>query len=185
MNTFRINVTDIKKNIPSLQAGDKVLLSGEIYTARDAAHLKLISALNASEKLPFPLDGAIIYYTGPTKTPEGMACGSAGPTTACRMDKFTPVLLENGLVCTIGKGNRSREVRESIVKNGTIYLSAIGGAGALYAKHITKQEEIAFPELGCESVKRLTVSDFPVIVAIDSLGRNIFELGKYEYGISH
>jgi fumarate hydratase subunit beta len=170
----KISVSELKKVIPTLKAGDNILLSGRVYTARDAAHAKLLELINKGEKLPFDINGAVIYYAGPTEAPEGRPIGSCGPTTSSRMDSFSPTLLDMGLCCMIGKGNRSDEVVKSIVKNSAVYLCAIGGAGALAAKCITECEVIAFPELGCESIKRLEFKDFPLIVGIDCKGNSAF-----------
>lgn len=170
----KINTKDLKNAIPTLKAGESILLSGVVYTARDAAHGKLLELINKGEKLPFDLNGAAIYYAGPTEAPEGRPIGSCGPTTSSRMDSFSPTLLDMGLCCMIGKGNRNDDVVKSIVKNSAIYLCAIGGAGALAAKCITKCEVIAFPELGCESIKRLEFKDFPLIVGIDCKGNSAF-----------
>ncbi len=174
MKTFRINTNELKEVIPKLSAGDSVLLSGRVYTARDAAHAKLLELIRKGESLPFDIKNAAIYYAGPTEAPEGRPIGSCGPTTASRMDSFSPVLLNMGLCCMIGKGNRSLEVVEATKKNGAVYFCAIGGAGALAAKSITECEVIAFPELGCESIKRLEFKDFPLIVGIDSRGSSVF-----------
>lgn len=159
--------------LKNIRAGDRVLLSGIAYTARDAAHRRITELLDQGEKTPFPLSGAAIYYAGPTPTPAGMAIGSCGPTTSGRMDVYTPRFLDLGLKIMIGKGKRCPEVVEAIVRNGAVYLCAIGGAGALAANCIEKAEVIAFEDLGCESVKRLTLRDFPLICATDSTGRNI------------
>lgn len=175
MKEYTIQTEELKACIPALKAGDRVLLSGTVYTARDAAHMRLFRLLDSGETLPFPLAGSMIYYAGPTPTQANGQVGSFGPTTASRMDKFAPRLLDLGLLGMIGKGGRSEEVREAIVRNGAVYLCAIGGAGALAAKSITHCEEIAFHALGCESVKRLTVKDFPLIVGIDSSGCSLFE----------
>lgn len=174
MKTVKIKVTELKKVIPTLNAGDSILLSGRVYTARDAAHAKLMELINKGDSLPFDIDGAAIYYAGPTEAPEGRPIGSCGPTTSGRMDSFSPTLLDMGLCCMIGKGDRSPAVKEAIVRNSAIYLCAIGGAGALAAKSITECEVIAFPELGCESIKRLEFKDFPLIVGIDCKGGSAF-----------
>lgn len=178
MATLEINSKDIKKELIKLNTYDKVLLTGYIYTARDAAHKKIIGLMNEGKKgkeLPFEIVGATIYYAGPTKAPEHLPIGSCGPTTSSRMDVFTPTLLDRGLSCMIGKGQRNKAVIESIKKNKAVYLCAIGGAGALACKCIKSCEVIAFDELGCESVKRLYVEKFPLIVAIDSKGNSIFD----------
>ena len=164
-----------REDVLSLRAGDQVLLSGVVYTARDAAHLRLVEAMERGEALPLPLEGQVIYYAGPTPTPAGRAIGSIGPTTSIRMDAYTPKLLEKGLRGMIGKGKRSPEVIEAMKRNGAVYLCAIGGAGALAAQCIESAEVIAFEDLGCESVKRLVLKDFPLIVAIDSQGNSVVQ----------
>lgn len=170
----RIDLGCLKSEAGSLTAGEQILLSGTMYTARDAAHAKLFALLDAGLPLPFSLDGAAIYFAGPTPTPPGRVIGSCGPTTSSRMDRFTPRLMRLGLTATIGKGERSAEVCQAIEETGGVYLCAVGGAGAVIAGSITGCEEIAFSELGCESVKRLTCRDFPVIVGIDCRGGNVF-----------
>ena len=179
--TCEIDTSDIRSSLTKLRAGDRVLLSGTIYTARDAAHKRIFEALDAKTALPFEIRDAIIYYAGPTPAKAGMAVGSCGPTTAGRMDKFAPRLLDLGLAAMIGKGDRDACVREAIVRNGAVYFAAVGGAGALIAKCITEAEEIAFKDLGCESVKRMKVEKLPLIVAIDSTGANLYETGREEY----
>lgn len=158
--------------------GDRVYLSGIVYTARDAAHKKIIEQINNNIATPFDMNGAVIYYAGPTPTPDNLAIGSCGPTTSSRMDKYAPRLLDMGLLGMIGKGPRAKEVCEAIVRNQAIYFCAIGGAGALAAKSIVDAQVIAFDELGCESIKKLTLKDFPLIVAIDSNGGNLFDIGE-------
>lgn len=172
MAELQLNTSELYK-LTEIRAGDRVLLSGTAYTARDAAHKRITQILEKGGEPPFPLNGAAIYYAGPTPTPEGMVIGSCGPTTSGRMDVYTPHFLNLGLKIMIGKGKRSPEVIEAIRRNRAVYLCAIGGAGALAAKCIEKAEVIAFEDLGCESVKRLTLRDFPLICAIDSTGRNI------------
>ena len=174
MKEYALDTKKLKDNIDSLCAGDKILLSGTVYTARDAAHKRLINLLDSNETLPIELQDACIYYAGPTPTPDGLAIGSCGPTTSSRMDPYSPTLLDLGVVCMIGKGPRSQSVVESIVKNKAIYLCAIGGAGALASKCIDKCEVIAFDDLGCESIKELHFNNFPLIVAIDSKGGSLF-----------
>ena len=174
----RFDTKDIRNWAPMLRAGEELLLSGTVYTARDAAHTRMAALLAANKPLPFPLDGAAIYYAGPTPARVGAVCGSFGPTTSGRMDAFAPALYDLGLGATIGKGNRSAAVVDAIRRNRAVYLVAIGGAGAIAARHITSLEEIAFPELGCESVKRLTFCDFPLVVGIDCAGNNVYEFGK-------
>lgn len=173
--TFKTDTSLLASVIPELRAGDRVLLSGTIYTARDAAHKRIFELLDSEMQLPFELCGAVIYYAGPTPAREGMAVGSCGPTTSGRMDAFTPRLLDLGLLGMIGKGERSAEVVSAIVRNRAIYLCAVGGAGALIARHIKASEVVAFPELGCESVKRMSIEDLPLTVGIDSLGTSIFD----------
>ena len=157
-----------------LNAGDRVYLSGIVYTARDAVHKRIKSMLDAGMDLPFALKNACIYYAGPTPTPKGLAIGSCGPTTSSRMDKFAPEFLDCGLKGMIGKGPRSNEVIDAIIRNKAVYFCATGGAGALASKHIISCEVIAFDDLGCESVKKLEFDRFPLIVGIDSFGNSIF-----------
>ncbi len=171
---IEINVTELKKKAKHLKAGDTVALSGVVYTARDAAHKRIFSLLDSGETLPFDLEGACIYYAGPTPTMPGKICGSFGPTTSCRMDSFAPRLYDLGVAATVGKGNRSQEVSEACKRNSALYLLAIGGAGAEAANHITYLEEIAFLELGCEAVKKVVFDKFPLIVGIDMYGNDIF-----------
>ncbi len=172
-----LNTSELQEKAAEIHAGDRVILSGTVYTARDAAHKKLIALLDAGAPLPFSLEGAAIYYAGPTPAPEGLPIGSCGPTTSSRMDPYAPRLLDLGLSCMIGKGQRSASVCEAVVRNKAVYLCAIGGAGALAAKCISSCEVIAFPELGCESVKRLEFQSFPLIAAIDCHGGNLFQKG--------
>ena len=178
MSVVSIDTSKILDSIPTLKAGDKVLLSGTVYTARDAAHKRIVQLINCGGKLPFDLNGAVIYFAGPTPTPENLAIGSCGPTTSSRMDKYSPILLDLGLKAMVGKGPRSKEVCDAIVRNKGIYLCAIGGAGALSSKCIANCEIIAFDDLGCESIKKLEFKDFPLIVGIDCNGGNLFELGE-------
>ena len=175
MSDFALTTEELRENIPALKVGDRVFLSGTVYTARDAAHGRLIELININKPLPFDIKDAAIYYAGPTEAPPGRPIGSCGPTTSSRMDSFSPTLLDKGLCCMIGKGGRSKEVVDSIIKNKAVYLCAIGGAGALAAKCITQLEVIAFPDLGCESIKRLKIENFPLIVGIDCQGNSIFE----------
>ena len=175
MSEYYINTSDLKTYNLKLKAGDRVYLSGMVYTARDAAHKKIVELIKNGENLPFELDGACVYYAGPTPTPEGLPIGSCGPTTSGRMDSFTPLLLDKGLKAIIGKGERNDEVCEAIIRNEAVYFCAIGGAGALAAISVISCEVIAFEELGCESVKRLEIYNFPLIVAIDSHGENLFK----------
>ncbi len=175
MAEYNININEIKSYSSVLNAGDRVNLSGTVYTSRDAAHKRIFQLLDEGRDLPFDLEGACIYFAGPTPTPEGMVIGSCGPTTSGRMDVYSPRLLDLGLAAMIGKGERNQDVCDAIVRNEAVYFCAIGGAGALYAKQISSCEEIAFKDLGCESVKKLELSDFPVIVGIDSHGGNLFK----------
>lgn len=159
----------------SLRAGDYVYITGTIYTARDAAHKRMFEALEKGGKLPIDLNNNIIYYMGPSPAREGRPIGSAGPTTSSRMDKYTPSLLDLGLKGMIGKGKRSEAVKEAIVRNGAVYFAAVGGAGALLSKRILKSEIIAYDDLGTEAIRKLEVENFPVIVVIDSDGKNLYE----------
>ncbi len=169
-----LTVEQLKDRVIHLVAGQKILLSGTVYTARDAAHLRLCELISADKPLPFSLKGAVIYFAGPTPTKSDGTIGSFGPTTSSRMDGFSPILMDNGLLGMIGKGNRSQEVVDSIVKNKAVYFCAGGGLGALISNSIVSLEEIAFPELGCESIKKLTVKDMPLVVGIDASGKSIF-----------
>lgn len=175
MAEYSINTSELKEKASILKAGDRVLLSGTVYTSRDAAHKRIFAALKNGEKLPYDLEGAVVYYAGPTPAPENLPIGSCGPTTSGRMDPYAPTLLDCGLTAMIGKGGRSREVCEAIIRNKAVYLCAIGGAGALAAKCIKSCKVIAYEDLGCESVKKLTIENFPLIVAIDCKGGNLFE----------
>ena len=167
-------VEDLRTLIPSLQAGDKVLLSGRVYTARDAAHKRIMGLLDSGEALPFPLKDAVIYYCGSTPAPAGMPIGACGPTTSGRMDPYTPRLYDLGVCATIGKGERDAATCEAIVRNGGIYLCAIGGAGALAAQSVRSCRVIAFDDLGCEAVKELEIEEFPLFVAEDAHGGSLF-----------
>ncbi|MBP8640254.1 MAG: fumarate hydratase C-terminal domain-containing protein [Oscillospiraceae bacterium] len=178
---IELTIHELKNAANTLRFGDRVLLSGTVYTARDAAHKRIFELLDRGEKLPFDLDGAIIYYTGPTPAQNGKPVGSCGPTTSIRMDKFTPRLLDLGLLGIIGKGERGTDVCEALVRNGAVYFCAVGGAGALMASHVLEAEEIAFHDLGCESIKRLVVDKLPVTVCIDASGGNIFKDAKQKY----
>jgi len=177
----KFNAADLKANSANLKAGDKILLSGWVYTSRDAAHKRINALIDSGEKLPYDLENAVIYYAGPTPAPEGKPIGSCGPTTSGRMDKFAPRFLDLGLGAMIGKGERSQEVRDAIVRNKAVYLCAVGGAGALAGKCIKSCEVIAFEDLGCESVKKLYIEDFPLIVANDMYGGDIFSEGRKKY----
>jgi fumarate hydratase subunit beta len=167
--------------ILKLKAGDLVLITGVMYTARDMAHKFLVEGHKKGETLPFDLRGQILYYTGPTPAPPGKPIGSAGPTTSYRMDKYTPYLLELGLKGMIGKGSRGEGVKDAIKKNKAVYFAAIGGAGALISKAIRKADVIAYPELGTEAVMRLEVEDFPAVVANDIYGGDLYQTGVEKY----
>ncbi|HZK53929.1 MAG TPA: Fe-S-containing hydro-lyase [Desulfosporosinus sp.] len=170
-----------QEKLIGLKAGDNVLISGVIYTGRDAAHKKMVEAMDQGAELPFTMKDQIIYFVGPTPAKDGQVIGSAGPTTSGRMDAYSPKLIAEGLTGMIGKGLRSLEVIEAMKKHGAVYFGAIGGAGALIAKRIVSAEVIAYPELGSEAVRRLVVKDFPVIVIIDHDGNNLYDIGKVQY----
>jgi fumarate hydratase subunit beta len=170
--------------LKSLKAGDNVLLTGVMYVARDAAHKRMIEALDKGEPLPFDIKGQTIYYMGPSPARPGRVIGSAGPTTSGRMDVYAPRLIEEGLGGMIGKGMRSPAVKDAMKKHGAVYLAAIGGAGALISKSIKKSEVIAYEELGAEAVRRLEVEDFPATVINDIYGRDLYQEGKTRYRIS-
>ena len=176
-----INVPIDTEEILKLNAGDYVYLTGTIYTARDAAHKRMYESLQRGETLPMEMKGNVIYYLGPSPAREGKVIGSAGPTTSSRMDKYTPALLELGLKCMIGKGKRSKEVKESIVQNGAVYFAAVGGAGALLSRAILSSEVIAYEDLGTEAIRKLTVKDLPVIVVVDSYGNDLYETAIKQY----
>lgn len=185
---IRIDSVDKKINTPltyekikDLKAGDRVLLTGSIYTARDAAHKRLIDLLDAKLELPINIKDETIYYVGPTPAKEGNVIGSAGPTTSYRMDAYSPKLLDLGLKAMIGKGARNEEVINSIIKNKAIYFGAIGGAAALISKSITKSEIIAYEDLGAEAIRRMEIKDMPLIVIIDTEGNNLYKQGQEEY----
>ena len=170
-----------KDDAAGLLAVDYVYLTGTIYTARDAAHKRMQETLDRGQELPFEISGSMIYYMGPSPAREGRPIGSAGPTTASRMDRYTPQLLDMGLGGMIGKGKRSKEVVDAIVRNGSVYFAAVGGAGALLSKRILSSEVIAYDDLGTEAIRRLEIEDFPVIVVIDSKGNNLYETAIKEY----
>lgn len=170
-----ITVPFDKETAKSLKAGDYVYLTGVIYTARDAAHKRMDEALNNGDKLPIDIEGNVIYYMGPSPAREGRPIGSAGPTTATRMDKYTPRLLDMGLIGMIGKGKRQPKVKEAIVRNNAVYFAAVGGAGALLSQRILKSDVVAYDDLGTEAIRRLEVENFPVIVVIDAEGNDLYE----------
>lgn len=175
MKNKTIHAPIIQEEIAELKSGDYVYITGKIYTARDAAHLRLYEAMNREEDIPLNLQDNIIYYMGPSPAREGRPIGSAGPTTSSRMDKYAPLLLDNGLKGMIGKGRRSREVIDAIVRNRAVYFAAVGGAGALLSKAIKKSTVIAYDDLGTEAIRELEVENFPAIVVIDNQGNNLYE----------
>ncbi len=170
-----------KKIVKTLCAGDYVYITGTIYTARDAAHKRMDETLREGKELPVPIKDEIVYYMGPSPAREGRVIGSAGPTTASRMDKYTPKLLDLGLGGMIGKGKRSKEVIDAIIRNQSVYFAAVGGAGALLSKCIQESEVVAYDDLGTEAIRRLTVKNFPVIVVIDCKGNNLYETAIDQY----
>ena len=170
-----------QKITKDLKSGDYVYITGEMYVARDAAHKRMSEALAAGKTLPIDMKNNIIYYMGPSPAREGRPIGSAGPTTASRMDKYAPSLLDLGLKGMIGKGKRTQQVKDAIVRNGAVYFAAVGGAGALLSQRIKKSEVIAYEDLGTEAIRKLEVEDFPVIVVIDSKGNNLYETAIKEY----
>lgn len=176
-----INVPLNNEDAKILRAGDYVYITGTIYTARDAAHKRMYEALAEGSELPINMKNNVIYYMGPSPAREGRPIGSAGPTTASRMDKYAPSLLDLGLKGMIGKGKRSKEVKDAIVRNHAVYFAAVGGAGALLSKSIISSEVIAYDDLGTEAIRKLTVKDFPVIVVIDSEGNNLYETAITAY----
>ena len=171
----KIHAPLVSEEIKELRAGDYVYITGTVYTARDAAHKRMEEALNQGSPLPLDLKDNVIYYMGPSPGRQGRPIGSAGPTTASRMDKYTPRLLDLGLKGMIGKGKRTPEVAEAIVRNQAVYFAAVGGAGALLSKCIVESQMIAYEDLGTEAIRKLTVKDFPAVVVIDSLGNNLYE----------
>lgn len=176
-----IRVPMDKETAKTLRSGDYVYLTGTVYTARDAAHKRLDETIRKGGELPFDINGQVIYYMGPSPAREGRPIGSAGPTTASRMDKYTPRLLDLGMGAMIGKGKRSPEVIDAVVRNQAVYFAAVGGAGALLSKCITSSEVIAYDDLGTEAIRRLEIEDFPAIVVIDSRGSNLYETAAEEY----
>lgn len=170
-----------KEELTGLRAGDYVYITGTIYTARDAAHKRMQETLDRGEPLPIELENNLIYYMGPSPAREGRPIGSAGPTTASRMDKYAPQLMDLGLAGMIGKGKRSKAVMDAIVRNGAVYFAAVGGAGALLSKSITVSEVVAYDDLGTEAIRRLEVKDFPVIVVTDKYGNNLYESAIKEF----
>ena len=179
--TFTTPITE--EQTRKLQAGDIVYLNGEIFTARDAAHKKLVDLIEAGKELPFDLEGSIIYFVGPTPPKPGEPIGSAGPTTSYRMDSYSPTMLKNGSKGMIGKGKRNQDVKDACKEYGGIYFGATGGAGALLGKKITAAEVIAYPELGPEAVRKITVKDFPVTVINDTHGADLYQMGREKYEV--
>ena len=176
-----INAPISDEDARSLKSGDYVYITGTIYTARDAAHKRMYEILQEGGELPIDIQGQVIYYMGPSPAREGRPIGSAGPTTASRMDKYAPQLLDLGLGAMVGKGKRSQAVIDAIVRNGSVYFAAVGGAGALLSKCITSAEVVAYDDLGTEAIRKLTVENFPAIVVIDSEGNNLYETAIKEY----
>ncbi len=170
-----------KEALTPLRAGDTVLLSGVVYTARDAAHKRLMELLDKDQPLPFPLDGSAIYYVGPTPERPGQVIGSAGPTTSGRMDPYSPRLMDLGQAIMIGKGARNQAVKESVQRNGCVYLAALGGAGALIAESIKSLEILCWEDLGCEAVRKLEVENFPLTVILDTHGGDLYQSGPEAY----
>ena len=178
---YKLTAPCTAADLAPLRAGDTVLLSGVVYTARDQAHKRMLEALDAGQPLPFPIEGSAIYYVGPTPERPGQVIGSAGPTTSGRMDAMSPRLLDLGNKIMIGKGKRSDTVKAAVQRNGAVYLAALGGAGALMARSVTSLEVIAWPDLGCEAVRRLTVQDMPLTVVLDSAGGDLYQSGPAAY----
>lgn len=176
MNTYNIKTSKIKEISADLCAGDYVYITGEVYVARDAAHKRIIEELNEKGELPVDVKNAFIYYMGPSPERPGRVIGSAGPTTASRMDKYAPTLLDLGLKAMIGKGKRSKEVIDAVIRNKAVYFAAVGGAGALFSKCIKQSEIICYDDLGPEAVRKIYVEKFPAIVVIDSAGNNLYEM---------
>ena len=181
MDVLNITSPIEAKTVERLKIGTRVLISGVIYTARDAAHQRLVQAIDSGDKLPFDIKGQTLYYMGPSPARPGRVIGSAGPTTSGRMDIYTPLLLAAGLKAMIGKGSRSTEVKEAIKKYQAVYFVTIGGAGALLSRAIKKAEVIAYPDLAAEAIMRLEVADFPAIVANDIYGGDLFAQGRARY----
>ena len=178
---YKLTTPVAKEDLAPLRAGDTVLLSGTVYTARDAAHKRMMELLDAGEALPFPVEGSAVYYVGPTPERPGQIIGSAGPTTSGRMDAYSPRLLDLGQAVMIGKGKRSQAVKEAVVRSGAVYLAALGGAGALMAASVEELEVICWEDLGCEAVRRLTVRDLPLTVILDAHGGDLYESGPAAY----
>jgi fumarate hydratase subunit beta len=184
METIRIKAPLDEKTVEKLRAGDQVFISGVIYTARDAAHKRLVEALDKGIKLPFDIKGQVIYYMGPSPARPGHVIGSAGPTTSSRMDSYAPLLMAGGLKGMVGKGDRTQAVKEAMKKHKAVYFAAIGGAGALISKTIKKAEVIAYDDLGAEAIRRLEVQDFPATVINDIYGGDLYQEGKAKYRVN-
>lgn len=178
---YKLTTPVTREDLAPLKAGDTVLLSGTVYTARDAAHKRMMELLDAEKDLPFPVEGSALYYVGPTPERPGEVIGSAGPTTSGRMDAYSPRLLDLGQAIMIGKGARSGAVKEAVVRNGAVYLAALGGAGALMAACVKELEVICWEDLGCEAVRRLVVENMPLTVILDAHGGNLYESGPAAY----
>ena len=178
---YKLTTPVTREELAPLRAGDTVLLSGVVYTARDAAHQRMMELLDEGKPLPFPVEGAAIYYVGPTPERPGQIIGSAGPTTSGRMDASSPRLLDLGLKIMVGKGKRDQAVKEAVVRSGAVYLAALGGAGALMAASVKELEVVCWEDLGCEAVRRLVVEDFPLTVILDARGGDLYESGPAAY----
>ena len=181
--TYNLTTPLTEETTRNLKAGDIVYLNGTIFTARDAAHKRLVDLIEAGEELPFDLEGSIIYFVGPTPPKPGDPIGSAGPTTSYRMDSYSPTMLKHGSKGMIGKGKRNQDVKDACKEYGGIYFGATGGAGALLVKQITEAEVIAYPELGPEAVRKITVKDFPVTVINDTFGNDLYQMGREQYEV--
>jgi len=181
MTNIRITTPLTKDAVKNLKAGDSCLISGVIYTARDAAHKRLCELVEQGKPLPMDIKDSIIYFVGPTPAQPGQAIGSAGPTTSDRMDAYSPILIAQGQTGMIGKGKRGPEVIDAMKKHGAVYFGAIGGCGALLSRCIKQAEIVAYEDLGAEAIRRLVVEDFPAVVIIDSQGNNLYEIGKTNY----
>ncbi len=183
MATYSLTTPLSSEDTKKLNAGDTVLLNGIIYTARDAAHKRLVDLIEAGKELPFDLEGSIVYFVGPTPPKPGDPIGSAGPTTSYRMDSYSPTLLKHGSKGMVGKGKRNQAVKDACVAYDGIYFGATGGAGALLGKKITSSEVIAYPELGPEAIRKITVVDFPVTVINDTKGNDLYQMGREQYEV--
>ena len=178
---YKLTTPVTREDLVPLRAGDTVLLSGAVYTSRDAGHKRMMELLEAGQSLPFPVEGSAVYYVGPTPERPGQVIGSAGPTTSGRMDAYSPRLLDLGQKIMIGKGARNQAVKEAVVRNGAVYLAALGGAGALMASNVQNLEMVCWEDLGCEALRRLEVVDFPLTVILDAHGGDLYESGPAAY----